>query len=58
MPKRIARIKATPSEFRKKMSHFLGLVRYGGNVVIIMSRGEKWAVLCPPAWFEKQSGKA
>lgn len=57
MPQRIARIKATPSEFRKKMSHFLGLVRYGGNMVIITSRGQKWAVLCPPAWFDKKPSK-
>ena len=57
MPKRISRIKATPSEFRKKMGHFLGLVHYGGHMVVIMSRGAKWAVLCPPDWFDKRSDK-
>jgi hypothetical protein len=54
MPKRFPRIKATPSDLRKRMGYFLGLVRFGGNTVYIGSRGKIWAVLCPPENWSRE----
>jgi len=55
MPKRFPRIHATPSELRKKMGYFLGLVRFGGNTIYIGSRGKVWAVLCPPENWSREN---
>jgi hypothetical protein len=35
VPISMARIKATPREFRKNMEHFLGLVQYSGKGLVI-----------------------
>ena len=62
MPKRFPRTKdthkVTPSDFRKRMGYFLGLVRFGGKSVYIASRGKIWAVLCPPEnWSYEEPSK-
>jgi len=45
---RIPGVRVTPSQFRAKMGDFMARVQYGGETVVIASRGKRVAVLCPP----------
>jgi prevent-host-death family protein len=48
--------RTTPSEFRAKMGDFLGRVQYGKETVVIVTRGKRVAVLCPPEnWCGKRA---
>lgn len=46
--KRIPGVRTTPSQFRAKMGDYLARVQYGGETVVIQTRGKRVAILCPP----------
>lgn len=55
---RIPGVRTTPSKFRSKIGDFLARVQYGGETVVIVTRGKRVAVVCPPEhWCSKQPGK-
>jgi prevent-host-death family protein len=54
---RIPGKRVTPSEFRSKMGDYLARVQYGGETVVIQTRGKRVAILCPPGnWQGKKGG--
>lgn len=54
---RIPGTRVTPSQFRSKMGDMLARVQYGGETVVIATRGKRVAILCPPEnWREKKKG--
>jgi prevent-host-death family protein len=56
---RIPGLRTTPSKFRAKMGDFLARVQYGDETVVIVTRGKRAAVLCPPQnWCGKRQSKA
>ena len=46
--KRIPGKRLTPSKFRSKMGDFLARVQYGNETLVIVTRGKRVAILCPP----------
>ena len=55
---RIPGVRTTPSKFRAKMGDFLARVQYGNETVVIVTRGKRLAVLCPPEnWCSNASSK-
>ena len=55
---RIPGVRTTPSKFRSKMGDFLARVQYGSETVVIVTRGKRVAVVCPPEnWCSKQPSK-
>jgi prevent-host-death family protein len=54
---RIPGTRVTPSQFRSKMGDMLARVQYGGETVVIATRGKRVAILCPPEnWRERKGG--
>lgn len=54
---RIPGTRVTPSQFRAKMGDMLARVQYGGETVVIATRGKRVAILCPPEnWRERKGG--
>lgn len=55
---RIPGVRTTPSKFRAKMGDFLARVQYGNETVVIVTRGKRVAVLCPPGnWCSGRQAK-
>jgi len=55
---RIPGVRTTPSKFRAKMGDFLARVQYGNETVVIVTRGKRVAVVCPPEnWRSSQQSK-
>jgi prevent-host-death family protein len=53
---RIPGVRTTPSKFRARMGDFLGRVQYGKETVVIVTRGKRVAVVCPPEnWCGQRS---
>ena len=56
MVERIPGLRTTPSKFRARMGDFLARVQYGNETVVIVTRGKRVAVLCPPEnWCNAKS---
>ncbi len=45
---RIPGERTTPSKFRARIGDFLARVQYGKETVVIVTRGKRTAILCPP----------
>jgi prevent-host-death family protein len=55
---RIPGTRVTPSQFRAKMGDMLARVQYGGETVVIQTRGKRVAILCPPQnWRDEREKK-
>ena len=55
---KIPGVRTTPSKFRAKMGDFLARVQYGHETVVIVTRGKRVAIVCPPDnWCAKPAKK-